>query len=61
MMGVIIGLLLATLTLLIAVRYQPQLNRTLRQTESKAKPKGSLEEPESEELNDWLEKLPKEY
>lgn len=57
LLGVITGLLLATLVAILTFRFKPSIERFANQTESKFKPKGSIIEPE-DELEDWVDSLP---
>lgn len=51
-LGIITGLLIDI--------YRPSIARSLRQVDSKIKKKGSILEPESDELSEWVKGLPTE-
>lgn len=55
-LGVITGILLS----LVMVVYRPVIYRTSKQFESKMMRKGSILEPENDELSNWVEGLPTE-
>lgn len=61
-LGIIIGLLLAVITLLTVKRYQNPLERSIKQLENKVKEKGEIfiEEDTERELDELLNNLPKE-
>lgn len=57
-LGVITGILLCIFTVLALKKYETPIERTIKQTQSKLKPKGTIIEPESAELEDWINTLP---
>lgn len=57
-LGIIIGILLSFIFIVSGLIYKPRVDRFIKQTESKFKTKGSIIEPESEELEQWVEELP---
>lgn len=58
--GVVIGMLIAVLSILAGTTLKTEIQRTLRTTESKLKRKGKILELEDEELASWIDKLPTE-
>lgn len=56
-LGILIGLLNAAIILLLHTRFKPQIDRTISQIQSKAMQKGSIIEPEDENLADWLKEI----
>jgi len=56
-LGLLTGLTIATLIAVVLTRYETTVKRTLNQTQSKLKPKGSIIEPDSSELEDWIKDL----
>lgn len=56
-LGVLVGIALCTFIAVLHKRYETPLQRTLQQVESKTKQKGSILEPEAEELEDWVKTL----
>lgn len=63
-LGILTGIGLSMISVLASIlfmaRYKPALERTIKQTESRFKKKGSILEPESEELSNWVRDLPQE-
>jgi len=58
-LGVITGLVIAILIVILLKRYETAITRTVQQTQSKLKPKGSIIDPVSEDLEDWIKDLKK--
>lgn len=58
--GIVIGLLFAIIFFMVALWAKPITERYVRQAQSKIKEKGAIIEPENEEINNWVESLPKE-
>lgn len=58
--GIIIGILLSLIVFVVTLWTKPKIERQIKQTESKLKAKGMILEPESEELENWIKKLPQD-
>lgn len=56
-LGIIVGILLSLLVIATTLVYSPAITRTLKQTQSHAQPKGTILEPESTELADWMNSI----
>lgn len=59
-LGLLTGLILATIVLIITLYSKPKVERTINQIASKTRQKGSILEPENEELEQWLSTLKKD-
>lgn len=60
LLGLITGLIVSISIVIIAMLFKQPLNRIIDQTHSKFKERGKILEPESEELSNWINSLPKE-
>lgn len=60
MLGMFILFTILLLTALLILKNKTTIERLISQTESRLKKKGSILEPESEELSNWVEGLPTE-
>lgn len=56
-LGILTGLLIAIINLLALLYFKAPLERTLNQLHSSFKEKGKILEPESGELDIWLQNL----
>jgi len=56
-LGILTGLVISTLIAVLLKRNETTIQRTLNQTTSKLKPKGSIIEPESEDMQSWIKSL----
>lgn len=61
LLGIIIGLLLAIIVLIVALRYQLPIQRFVNQQQSKMAPKGSIIELDTQQIDNWVSTLPNEY
>lgn len=59
-LGLITGLIVTSFVVIIAMLFKQPINRIINQTQSKLQKKGKILEPESEELQDWVNSLAKE-
>lgn len=59
-LGVITGIAICTFIAVIIKTKEVAITRTIKQAESKFKQKGNILEPESEEIDTWIENLSKE-
>lgn len=60
LLGIVSGLISATIILLAGLYLKPKIERKLNQVASVIKEKGSIHIDDNEELNEWVENLPKE-
>ena len=58
-LGLITGLLLATLLIVLVMYFHQPIERKIRQVESKLKAKGSIIEASENEIEQWVEELKK--
>lgn len=56
-LGIITGVLLCLFMVVAFRRFEAPVERTMRQVESRLKSKGSIIEPESDEIADWINSL----
>lgn len=56
-LGIIVGLLLSLTVIVVSLRAQTRINRRINQLQSTMKIKGSIMEPESEELDEWVNEI----
>ncbi len=59
-LGIITGLILATLVIILGLKNQKAIQRSISQMESKLKTKGSLADPEPDDFTNWISELPQE-
>jgi len=55
--GVVMGLVIALLVVVVSLYFKPSIERSIKQTTSRFAAKGSIMEPELEELSQWVEQL----
>lgn len=60
-LGILTGLVVSALILAFIRRYEPSIIRTMASVSSKLAPKGSLLEPQSETLDEFINSLPTDY
>ena len=59
-LGLITGLLIAIIVFIITLFSKPKVERAMNQVSSRIKEKGTILEPENEELSNWVNSLPNE-
>jgi len=55
--GLLTGITLCIFILVFLTRFNTTIERTIKQTESNLKRKGSIIEPHQEEVEDWIDNL----
>jgi hypothetical protein len=55
--GILLGLIISILIIATTLYAKPMIDRTIKQFHSSQTPKGSIIEPEVDELSSWVESL----
>ena len=56
-LGIITGITLCIFIALLNKKLENKIERVIKQTQSKLKEKGAIIEPQSDELQDWIDNL----
>lgn len=59
LLGVVTGIVICIFVAVLLKKTEQTINRTIQQTKSKLQQKGSIIEPEAEELQDWIKEIEK--
>lgn len=59
-LGILTGITLCVFIAVIYKRYETSIMRSVNQVESKLQQKGSIIEPEAEDMEDWMKTIEKD-